>query len=143
MRRNLVILLTILVNALLFAQLPPASFHQLRRDEKLMSSFYHCLAEDEYGFIWFGSRHGGGLYRYDGYDLKTFVVDPSKLHRSLSSNEINTVFSYADGKLYIGTHGGMTILDLVSGSMQCFADAIDKVPDCLRIVQVGLAIGGH
>jgi len=129
MRRNLVILLTILVNALLFAQLPPASFHQLRRDEKLMSSFYHCLAEDEYGFIWFGSRHGGGLYRYDGYDLKTFVVDPSKLHRSLSSNEINTVFSYADGKLYIGTHGGMTILDLVSGSMQCFADAIDKVPD--------------
>lgn len=129
MRRNLAILLMLLANTVLFAQLPPASFHQLRRDEKLMSSFYHCLAEDEYGFIWFGSRHGGGLYRYDGYDLKTFVVDPSRLHRSLSSNEVNTVFSYGDGNLYIGTHGGMTILNLVSGSMQCFADEIDKVPD--------------
>ncbi|HSF89306.1 MAG TPA: two-component regulator propeller domain-containing protein, partial [Saprospiraceae bacterium] len=58
MWRNLAILLLILANAVLFAQLPRSSFHQLRRDEKLMSSFYHCLAEDEYGFIWFGSRHG-------------------------------------------------------------------------------------
>lgn len=129
MRINLVIISLLLVKNSFFAQFPPASFHQLRRDERLLSSFYHCLAEDEYGFIWFGSRHGGGLYRYDGYDLRTFVVDPSQLHLSLSSNEVNTVYSYGDGKLYIGTHGGMTILHLVSGDMQCFADDISKVPD--------------
>lgn len=111
------------------AQLPAASFYQLKRDEQLLSSFYHCLAEDEYGFIWFGSRFGGGLYRFDGYDLKTFVVDPSKLHISLSSNQINTVFSFGDRKLYVGTHGGMTVLNLVTGAMQCYADQIDKVPD--------------
>lgn len=39
MWKNLTILLMILVNAVLFAQLPRSSFHLLRRDEKLMSSF--------------------------------------------------------------------------------------------------------
>ncbi len=117
----------------LFAQLPPASFNQLKRDERLLSSFYHCLAEDEYGFIWFGSRHGGGLYRFDGYDLKTFVVDPSRLHTSLSSNMINTVFSYGDGNLYVGTHGGITILNLVTGTMRCYADEGSKVPDYIAL----------
>ena len=119
----------LLVLPSLWAQLPPASFHQLRRDERLLSSFYHCLVEDEFGFIWFGSRHGGGLYRYDGYDLRSFVINPSQLHLSLCSNQINTVFSYGDGKLYIGTHGGMTVLNLVSGAMRCYADEISKVPD--------------
>jgi ligand-binding sensor domain-containing protein len=129
MRMGLLLLQALLPFSSIWAQLPAASFHHLRRDERLMSSFYHCLAEDEYGFIWFGSRHGGGLYRYDGYDLKSFVVDPSKLHVSLASNEINNVFSYGDGLLYIATHGGMTILNLVSGKMQCYADDIAKVPD--------------
>ena len=84
--------LCICLYTLLPAQLPPASFHHLGKDEeRLMFYGFHCLAEDRFGFIWFGSWHGGGLYRFDGYDLRSFFVDPEHPGTSLTSNHINTL----------------------------------------------------
>ena len=108
--------------------LPPASFHQLPRDQHLMLSLFHCIAEDQFGFIWFGSYHGGGLYRYDGYDLRVFVVDPSDLSNSLTSNRINTVTCTDDGYVWVGTHGGFNSLNLVTGQMRVYANDIAKMP---------------
>ncbi|MDH3651778.1 MAG: hypothetical protein OEQ53_18990, partial [Saprospiraceae bacterium] len=118
---SLYLLIVFFTLPLSYAQLPPASFYHLKRDEDVLSSSYVCLEQDEFGFIWFGSFHGGGLYRYDGYELKSFVIDPADLNNSLVSNRINSVYAPGDNNLYISTHGGWNKLDLTTGDFQAFA----------------------
>ena len=110
-------------------KLPRASFHHIERDVQILSSGYVCLAQDDYGFIWFGSFHGGGLYRFDGYEIKSFVIDPDNLEESLASNRINSVVAPGDDLLYISTHGGWNTLNLQTGQFRAFANRHDLTPD--------------
>ncbi|MBK7338256.1 MAG: hypothetical protein IPJ00_19815 [Saprospirales bacterium] len=61
------------------------------------------IAQDSFGFIWFGSRHG--LHRWDGYQFKTYVFKPYDAN-SLSSNYIEYIYVARDGSLWIGAWGG-------------------------------------
>ncbi|MCB0664715.1 MAG: hypothetical protein KDC80_02785, partial [Saprospiraceae bacterium] len=79
-----------------YLQLPATEFYQLRQDEQLLSSGYFSLSQDDYGFIWLGSYWGGGIYRFDGYNLVSFVIDPTDLKQSLSSNNINNLYCPGD-----------------------------------------------
>ena len=54
---------------------------------------------DSYGYKWFGGTHG--LYRHDGYDFDIFKFS-SDDDRSLSSNDINTLFEDDNHNIWIG-----------------------------------------
>src|ERR1700749_5088077 len=52
------------------------------------------ITQDNYGFIWFGTS--AGLYRYDGYSLKSYQHDPDDPN-SLSDDTVRAVYKDRDG----------------------------------------------
>ena len=61
-------------------------FRSLTVNDGLSVSHVSAIAQDSYGFLWFGTA-GGGLNRFDGYDFEVFrhrADDPS----SISSNAV-------------------------------------------------------
>ena len=62
-----------------------------------------AIAEDEMGFIWFGTLNG--LLRYDGSNFKHYKHNRNN-HNSLSNNTIRSLHFDKDGFLWIGTQGG-------------------------------------
>ncbi len=70
------------------------------------------IAQDRYGFLWFGTDDG--LYRYDGYNLKPYRREPGNPN-SLSDDTVRVVYCDRAGILWIGTgFGGLDSLDPVS-----------------------------
>ena len=61
------------------------------------------IAQDSYGFIWFGGM--SGLVRYDGYRYHLYEHDPS-VAGSLTENSIRDVFADSYGELWVATYGG-------------------------------------
>lgn len=77
-----------------------ASFTRLTIEQGLSQSTVTCIAQDNQGFLWFGT--GDGLSRYDGYTFKNFrrsINDP----KSLSGNLIYSLYADPDGSLWVGT----------------------------------------
>jgi ligand-binding sensor domain-containing protein len=120
-----IVILFCLPSLVVHGQLPPASFHHLVKDDHLLAYGYHCLAEDRFGFIWFGSWHGGGLYRFDGYDLHSFVVDPQHLENAPKSNHINTLTNCGPDQICIGTHEGLSVVNIITGRFYSPFDSSD------------------
>lgn len=111
------------------AQLPAVSFQHLKRDIDLFTSSFNALAEDEFGFIWFGSLAGSGLYRYDGYHLMSFLPDPASLSLSLAGTIILDVYPAPDHNIYVGTNFGFSIVDAETGSIRTLNNRHDMEPD--------------
>lgn len=66
-----------------------------------------CVQDND-GFLWFGSD-GGGMFRYDGYDVKNYGVGPKQLSngnvwRILEDRENPDIF-------WIGSSGGLNRFD--------------------------------
>jgi signal transduction histidine kinase/ligand-binding sensor domain-containing protein/CheY-like chemotaxis protein/HPt (histidine-containing phosphotransfer) domain-containing protein len=77
--------------------------------ESFQSGITGGIAQDKYGFLWFGTNVG--LYRYDGYNLKTYRRDPDDPN-SLSDDWVQSVCIDRAGILWIGTSfGGLNRLD--------------------------------
>jgi ligand-binding sensor domain-containing protein len=112
-----------------FSQLPAVSFQHLKRDVNLFASSFNALAEDRLGFIWFGSSAGGGLYRYDGYTLRSFLPDPANLRTSVAGLRILEVYSAPDGMVYVGTNFGFSIINPVSGEIRSINNRYDLNPN--------------
>jgi ligand-binding sensor domain-containing protein len=119
----------LLLSNTLQSQLPAPSFYHLKRDINLFSSNYYTIAEDPYGFIWFGSHAGGGLYRFDGYDLMAFQAEPNRLHETISGSRISGIYFGPDSLLYIGTSFGFTRMDPETGRLKNFNNVLDSLPD--------------
>jgi len=62
-----------------------------------------AIAQDEKGFIWFGTQDG--LLRYDGYSVKIYKHDPAN-ENTLSDNNIRDLLADQNGHLWIATQGG-------------------------------------
>src|SRR5438046_546090 len=80
-----------------------------------------CIYQDQYGFMWFGTRDG--LNKYDGY---TFTVFKNHLHDSTSliDNRIVAISEDADNNLWIGTKKGVSIFNNPDGH----CTAVDYMP---------------
>ena len=100
------------------ALLPPDAFaaggygtpllSSLGAAEGLPNSSVSSIAQDDRGFLWFGTQ--GGLARYDGSAFKLFCHEPSDAS-SLPHDVVQTLFF--DGEsLWVGTYGGLAKLDL-------------------------------
>ena len=84
------------------AQLNNLIFRHLTRSNGLPVSIVNCLAQDSSGFIWIGSTEG--LYRYDGFNFKSFYADP-KRKNTIPGNWIIKIYVTKSGLLWITTFG--------------------------------------
>lgn len=74
-------------------------FVRLSTADGLSQTKVSQIEQDDQGFLWFGTQYG--LSRYDGYNFKVLVHDPTNPN-SLSGVFIKALFKDRDGKLWIG-----------------------------------------
>jgi ligand-binding sensor domain-containing protein/signal transduction histidine kinase len=74
-------------------------FVRLGRSQGLSQQRVTDIAQDERGFLWFGTQYG--LNRYDGYHFRVFKNDPEN-PASLCGVFISSLFVDREGKLWIG-----------------------------------------
>jgi signal transduction histidine kinase/ligand-binding sensor domain-containing protein/DNA-binding response OmpR family regulator len=87
------------------------NLHYLGLEQGLSNNSVTSIYKDKYGFMWFGTLDG--LNRFDGY---TFVKYRKKIRDpySLKDNTIYDITGTPDGKLYVGTSTGLSVLDYKS-----------------------------
>src|SRR5271170_3670043 len=74
------------------------------------------IAQDRYGFMWFGTDDG--LYRYDGYNLKPYRHERGNPN-SLSDDAVLVVYRDSTGILWVGTgFGGLDRFDPASDTFK-------------------------
>lgn len=78
-------------------------FNSISIEQGLSQSSVLCLIQDNYGFIWMGTKYG--LNRYDGYRFVSYRYNPADSN-SLQSNEIIQLKLDYHGDILIGTRGG-------------------------------------
>lgn len=79
-------------------------FSHLNIQQGLPQNTVNCIAQDNQGFIWLGTRNG--LCRYDGYFIKTyFNTDGDTL--SLTSNFIISIHRDKAGRLWVISERGI------------------------------------
>src|ERR1700756_875131 len=74
-------------------------FAHLSTAQGLSQTRVQQIAQDDDGFLWFGTQYG--LNRYDGYRFKVFVHDSSRIN-SLGGVHIYSLFKDRQGYLWIG-----------------------------------------
>ncbi len=82
-------------------------FRQITNRDRLSQNTVNTIAQDNMGFMWFGTQDG--LNRYDGLFLKIYKKTVGK-KESLTENFISHIFEDKDHNLWIGTHTSGLIL---------------------------------
>ncbi len=75
-------------------------FENLSTQNGLSQNTIVSIAQDKYGFMWFGTFNG--LNRYDGYDFKIYLNERNNL-KSLSSSRVTDMCSDSSGNIWIRT----------------------------------------
>lgn len=83
-------------------------FERISIAQGLSLSSVYCMAQDQLGFMWFGTEDG--LNRYDGYQFRIFKPDPENPH-SLSDKWIDFLYPGRDGSLWVVTRKGLDRYD--------------------------------
>lgn len=79
-------------------------FKHFNMENGLSQSTVRCIVQDEYGFMWFGTKDG--LNRFDGLNFKIYrhiPNDPS----SIGSNNIFSLCVGENGTIWVGTDAGL------------------------------------
>ena len=94
----------------------------------LPCNFIDDICQDDAGFLWLATS-GGGLCRFDGYDLLTFGATSAV---PLKSNFIRNVCEDRFHRLWIASEGGLDLLDLGTLDLLDLPDpALDAFKDQL------------
>jgi len=93
-------------------------------DNPMSYNFVRTIAQDEDGFMWFGSSEG--LDRFDGHQTLSFQHDSSQAN-SLSSSVISRILIDKQQRLWVGTFGGG--LNLYRENSQDFLHFTTKTKD--------------
>ncbi|MBO6027592.1 MAG: helix-turn-helix domain-containing protein [Bacteroidales bacterium] len=80
----------------------------LSMENGLPCNFIDDVCQDSAGFLWLATS-GGGLCRFDGYDLLTFSATSGT---PLKSNFIRNICEDRFHRLWIASEGGLDLLDL-------------------------------
>jgi len=82
----------------------PYYFRHYTNDNGLSNNTVMSCIQDRRGFIWFGTKEG--LTRFDGYQFKIFLHNPS-VSNCLLNNFITSICEDGDGWIWIGTPEGI------------------------------------
>lgn len=86
-------------------------FKHITSEDGLSTNYVTAIAQDEKGFMWFGTQDG--LNKYDGYQVKIFKNDPTNSN-SLSSSEITCIKQIRSDLMVIGTLAGINFFNPVT-----------------------------
>lgn len=115
-----------LLLAVISGQRRQVYFEHIELDKMSFQSSIRGIAQDNDGFLWFGTI--SGLYRYDGYNSKVYRNDPFD-ENSLSDNVITDVVNDSRGLLWVGTkNGGINIFDPVTEKFNEFKSGFNNFP---------------
>lgn len=85
---------------------PAFQFHTLNKQDGMISSVVYDIAQDNDGFMWFATEDG--LVKYDGFEFVNYRH--SRLDRnSLSNNVVRSLLVDFNGRLWVGTDGGLNL----------------------------------
>lgn len=95
-------------------------FNNVNAEDGLSNDHVNAIAEDDHGFIWFGTNDG--LCRYDAHDkMRVFKYGDESILGGLRSSHIMSLHVDSENILYIGTRqGGMTIYDIENDTWETF-----------------------
>ncbi len=88
------------------------TFQRLGVDDGLSQGTINAIAQDQNGFMWFGTDDG--LNRYDGYQFEVFRHVAGQ-DNTLSSGLIRALLVAPDNRLWVGTERGLNSVDLDNG----------------------------
>jgi len=113
------------IAALTFSQVNQSMINYAK-DKGLSQTTVLAIAQDQLGFLWFGTQ--SGLNRYDGYEFKRYKAQP--LHSDqLAGNFITALCDDGDHKIWIGTQSGLSVYDYQSGVFtSLLKDHLDSIP---------------
>lgn len=74
----------------------------------IISTDIRTMAQDDMGYIWFGSTYG--LVRYDGFFFHTYLSTSDGNTSLLPDNHIREVINWCEGLLVVRTQGAMCVL---------------------------------
>lgn len=94
---------------------PEMLFSRLGGDAGLSQGSIMAIEHDSKGFIWLGTEDG--LTRYDGFELQHIVRD-RRNPEGLPNNWITAIERHEDGRLFIGTGGGVVWRDPETGKFR-------------------------
>ena len=86
-------------------------FSHVSTKEGLSQTRVAQIVQDNEGFLWFGTQYG--LDRYDGYNFKVFVHDPTR-ENSLSCAFVYSLLKDRDGTLWVGCDNDVDRFDKLS-----------------------------
>ena len=92
----------------LYSQGDEFQFTHITSEDGLSVNGVTKILQDSRGFLWFGTYNG--LHRYNGYNFKIFLPDPSN-PRSISSHSIISLYEDHKGDIWIGTSDGLNRFD--------------------------------
>ncbi|MBF4470366.1 hybrid sensor histidine kinase/response regulator transcription factor [Flavobacterium sp. HJJ] len=101
-------------------------FKHFQVEEGLSNNTVLASAQDEDGFMWFGTKDG--LNRFDGYRFKTYRSQSDPIH-SLGSNYIQSIHAYK-GVIWVGTDKGLYQYNKKTDKFMVLNEAInDRIND--------------
>lgn len=81
-------------------------FERFSNKEGFNQNTINTIAQDSYGFLWFGTPNG--LIKYDGYDFTNYTSESGD-EASISNNFIRKLFTDSAGILWVGTPEGVDV----------------------------------
>lgn len=84
MKRLLIMMLTVMYASGLTAQHHQIAFKHLGSEQGLSQFAVNAIYQDEYGFIWIGTR--AGLDRYDGRNIRILRTNKQNSHSLFCNN---------------------------------------------------------
>ncbi len=85
-------------------------FSHLNVKDGLPNNIANCMLQDSSGYLWFGT--GGGLSRYDGNSLTTFLHAEND-SSSICNSRINCLYEDKLHNIWVGTYFGLAKFDPV------------------------------
>lgn len=106
-------------------------FKHFNMENGLSQSTVMCIAQDNSGFMWFGTKDG--LNRFDGLNFRTYRHIPTD-SLSIGSNYIYSLCVAEDDKIWIGTDAGLYQYSAKSDNFIRFSlKAQDNVDICKEV----------
>ena len=110
-------------SSILYPQTNSLQFEHFSMQDGLPDDTFLCLAQDQVGFLWIGTRNG--LVKYDGYDFVVYTHDDND-SSSIVGNSILSIMVDSKGDLWIGTIVGLSILLREKDKFLNFPHAYEK-----------------